>query len=174
MTTATWTSSGHLLGLEDLGRDQLFSLIDDAEACLPIVRGTVPGDSVLEGRIIANLFLENSTRTRVSFSVAAQRLGGRVVDLLGSTSSASKGESLVDTAANIAAMGVDGIVVRCSASGGPALIAEHVEVGVRKARALLNDLSRPDPLGHRRSRRKDLSHALTTTNALTKSAIPTV
>jgi aspartate carbamoyltransferase catalytic subunit len=133
MTTATWTSSGHLLGLEDLGRDQLFSLIDDAEACLPIVRGTVPGDSVLDGRIIANLFLENSTRTRVSFSVAAQRLGGRVVDLLGSTSSASKGESLVDTAANIAAMGVDGIVVRCSDSGGAALIAEHVEVPVINA-----------------------------------------
>ncbi|MAA51892.1 MAG: aspartate carbamoyltransferase [Phycisphaerae bacterium] len=133
MTTSTWTSRGHLLDLETLSSAQLRALVDDAESFLPIVQGTMPDVPMLEGSVIANLFLENSTRTRVSFSVAAHRLGARVVDLLGSSSSTSKGESLVDTASNIAAMGVDGIVVRCSASGGAALIAEHVEVPVINA-----------------------------------------
>ena len=133
MTTATWTSSGHLLGLEGLTRDDLLLLLDEAEACLPVLRGDMPARTDLAGRVVANLFLENSTRTRVSFSVAARRLGGQVVDLLGSSSSASKGESLVDTATNIAAMGVDGIVVRCGASGGAALVSEHVDVPVINA-----------------------------------------
>ena len=133
MTTLTWTSRGHLLDLETLSSAQLRALVDDAESFLPIVQGTMPDVPMLEGSVIANLFLENSTRTRVSFSVAAHRLGARVVDLLGSSSSTSKGESLVDTASNIAAMGVDGIVVRCSSSGGAALIAKHVEVPVINA-----------------------------------------
>ena len=133
MTTATWTSQGHLLGLETLSGDQLRSIVDDAEAFLPIVQGTMPDASLLEGRVVANLFLENSTRTRVSFSVAAHRLGAEVVDLLGSSASTSKGESLVDTASNIAAMGVDGIVIRCAASGGAELLAQHVNVPVINA-----------------------------------------
>ena len=133
MTTATWTGTGHLLALEPLSGPQLRALVDDAESYLPIVQGAVPDSTLLKGRVIANLFLENSTRTRVSFSVAAHRLGAQVVDLLGSSSSTSKGESLVDTAANIAAMGVDGIVIRCGASGGAALVAEHVSVPVINA-----------------------------------------
>ena len=133
MSTATWTSSGHLLGLEGLTREQFHSILDDAESFLPAVQGITDMGDVLSGRVVANLFLENSTRTRVSFSVAARRLGADVVDLLGSTSSASKGESLVDTATNIAAMGVDGLVVRCSESGGAALIAEHVNIPVLNA-----------------------------------------
>ena len=133
MSTATWTSSGHLLGLEGLAREQLHSILDDAESFLPAVQGVTDMGDVLAGRIVANLFLENSTRTRVSFSVAARRLGADVVDLLGGTSSASKGESLVDTATNIAAMGVDALVVRCSESGGAALIADHVNIPVLNA-----------------------------------------
>ena len=133
MSTATWTSSGHLLGLSDLSREQILEIVDEAETFLPVARGITAGEPILQDRVIANLFLENSTRTRVSFSVATQRLGGQVVDLLGGTSSTSKGESLVDTASNIAAMGVDAIVVRCSEPGGPALIAEHVDVPVINA-----------------------------------------
>ena len=133
MSTTTWAATGHLLGLEGLSRTQLHAMLDDAEQFLPIVQGVVDPEPLLGGRVVANLFLENSTRTRVSFSVAAQRLGAQVVDLLGSTSSSTKGESLVDTAANIAAMGVDAIVVRCTASGGPQLISEHVGVPVLNA-----------------------------------------
>lgn len=100
---------------------------------MPVVAGDEPGTDCLDGRIVANLFLENSTRTRISFTVAALRLGATTVDLLGSTSSVSKGESLTDTARNIAAMGIDAIVVRCGASGGAHLIAQHVDVPVINA-----------------------------------------
>ena len=133
MSTATWAATGHLLGLEGLSRDQLHAMLDDAEQFLPVVEGVVDPEPVLDGRIVANLFLENSTRTRVSFSVAARRLGADVIDLLGGTSSSSKGESLIDTAANIAAMGVDAVVVRCTASGGPQLIASNLDIPVLNA-----------------------------------------
>ena len=133
MSTATWAATGHLLGLEGLSRDQLHAMLDDAEQFLPVVEGAVDSEPVLAGRIVANLFLVNSTRTRVSFSVAAHRLGADVIDLLGGTSSSSKGESLIDTAANIAAMGVDAVVVRCTASGGPQLIASHLDIPVLNA-----------------------------------------
>ncbi len=100
---------------------------------MPVVEGQSPPRDDLHGRIVANLFLENSTRTRVSFTVAAHRLGATTVDLLGSSSSASKGETLVDTARNVAAMGVSAIVVRCAASGGAHLVARHVDVPVINA-----------------------------------------
>ncbi len=122
------TSTTHLLGLRHMSRDRLIGLLESAATFLPIVRGEASGHDQLAGCIIANLFLENSTRTRVSFTVAAHRLGANTVDLLGSTSSTSKGETLIDTARNVAAMGVDAIVVRCSASGGAHLIAEHVSM----------------------------------------------
>lgn len=90
-------------------------------------------DAPLRGKIIANLFMENSTRTRCSFTIATKRLGGDYVDLLGATSSASKGETLVDTALNLEAMGVSGIVVRCTEEQGPWDIAEHVGIPVINA-----------------------------------------
>ena len=130
---ATSTATHHLLGLRLLSRDRLIGLLESAAACLPIVRGEEPASESLRGRVIANLFLENSTRTRVSFSIAARRLGAETVDLLGSTSSASKGESLVDTARNISAMGADAIVVRCGQSGGAHLVAASVNVPVINA-----------------------------------------
>lgn len=80
----------------------------------------------LAGAIIANLFFEDSTRTRTSFSVAAKRLGAEVVDLLGGISSVSKGETLIDTARNVEAMGVAALVVRARQSGAAAMIAGSV------------------------------------------------
>jgi aspartate carbamoyltransferase catalytic subunit len=77
----------------------------------------------LAGRVVANLFFEDSTRTRVSFALAAERLGARVVNLTSVGSSVSKGESLVDTALNVAAMGVDAVVMRHRSSGAPHLVA---------------------------------------------------
>jgi aspartate carbamoyltransferase catalytic subunit len=129
----TTTSTRHLLGLRHMSRDRLIGLLESAAGFLPVVTGEAAGHERLSGRIIANLFLENSTRTRVSFTVAARRLGASTVDLLGSTSSGSKGETLIDTARNIAAMGVDAIVVRCGVSGGAHLIADHVSVPVINA-----------------------------------------
>ncbi len=129
----TATSNTHLLGLRDMSRDRLVGLLESGASFLPVVTGEAPGHTQLEGRIIANLFLENSTRTRVSFTVAARRLGASTVDLLGSTSSASKGETLADTARNVAAMGVDAVVLRCSASGGAHLVAGQVDIPVINA-----------------------------------------
>lgn len=91
-----------------------------------------PAD-LLAGKTVANLFFENSTRTRVSFTVAAQRLGANIVDLGSSGSSMSKGETLIDTAWTIESMGVDALVVRASQSGACQLIADHVEIPVINA-----------------------------------------
>ncbi len=87
----------------------------------------------LAGKIIANCFLEDSTRTRCSFEVAAQRLGATTINLSASGSSTSKGESLADTARTLAAMGVDAIVVRTAASGGAKLVADTVDCPVINA-----------------------------------------
>jgi len=87
----------------------------------------------LAQKIVANLFLENSTRTRCSFTIATKRLGGDVVDLLGGTSSVSKGESIVDTALNLEAMGVAAIVIRCTSDTGPWDVADQVGTPVINA-----------------------------------------
>lgn len=87
----------------------------------------------LAGRTVANLFFEDSTRTRVSFTLAARRLGADVVDLSARGSSVSKGETAVDTATTIAAMGVDAIVIRHAASGAAELVARAVDCSVFNA-----------------------------------------
>ena len=116
-------NSTSLLGLRGMSRDDLTGLLDRAAQCLPMVTGEEPSvPSSGPRRIVANLFLEDSTRTRCSFEVAAKRLGHDTVNLTAKGTSVSKGENLVDTAATIAAMGVDSIVIRCSESGGAALV----------------------------------------------------
>ena len=121
------------LALEGLSAMQLTGLLDHAERLLSSAVGDAPAERVLAGKLIANLFFEDSTRTRVSFEIAARRLGAEVVNLGASGSSASKGESLVDTARNIEAMGVDVLVVRCAISGGAALVADNVKCAVVNA-----------------------------------------
>jgi aspartate carbamoyltransferase catalytic subunit len=117
---------GGLLGLEGLSAAQL-------RAFLALARDKAGGtERTLAGKIIANLFFEDSTRTRTSFSIAAKRLGADVVDL-GSSSSVNKGESLIDTARNIEAMGVSGFVVRARQSGAAAMIASAVKCPVVNA-----------------------------------------
>ena len=100
---------------------------------LPIARGEAPATDDLSGKTVATLFFENSTRTRLSFTMAGKRVGAEVLDLNASTSSSSKGETLLDTALNVQAMGVDGLVLRCSASGGPQLVAKGVRIPVINA-----------------------------------------
>lgn len=119
-----------LLGLQGMEREHLVHLL---RACRAMAR--VPGAHAraLAGKVVANLFFEDSTRTRLSFTVAAQRLGADVVDLSGHTSSVSKGETLIDTATNIEAMGVSALVVRAKQSGAAALIADHVAIPVLNA-----------------------------------------
>ncbi len=152
----------HLLALDGMSGGQITSLLDRAERYLPIVGREQPPIDVLGRRIIANMFLEDSTRTRGSFTVAAQRLGAQTVELTGKGSSISKGESLLDTAWTIESFGVDAIVMRTSAAGGAALVAANVNVPVINAgdgrhehptQGLLDLLTMRQRLGDLRGRR---------------------
>src|SRR5205085_12419750 len=87
----------------------------------------------LADKVVVNLFFEPSTRTRMSFSLAARRLGADVLDFSPSGSSTSKGETFIDTAKNIESMGIDLVVVRHSATGAPHLLAQHLKAGVINA-----------------------------------------
>ncbi|MFK7759632.1 MAG: aspartate carbamoyltransferase catalytic subunit [Phycisphaerales bacterium] len=104
-----------------------------ARAVLSSAHGEQWNGNELDGRVVANVFFEDSTRTRVSFSIAAQTLGASVVDLTSSGSSVAKGESLLDTAWTIEAMGVDAMVVRASQSGAGELIDTHTKCSVINA-----------------------------------------
>jgi aspartate carbamoyltransferase catalytic subunit len=131
-TSVTWDRR-HLLGLEGLSAADITGLLDRAETLMLVARSAAPRLTSLAQRTIACLFFENSTRTRSSFSLAVRRLGGDTIDITSAASSITKGESLVDTALNLQAMGVHGLVVRCSASGGTHLIANAVDVPVINA-----------------------------------------
>ena len=120
----------HLLGLDGLAAETITSILDRAESFLQIVKDQNAKKDAIDpkptGRIAANVFFENSTRTRVSFTVAAKRLGIETIDLLGSTSSTSKGETALDTVRNLEAMGIDTFVIRTNKAGLPYAIAKHV------------------------------------------------
>ncbi len=116
----------HLLSTEGLSRDILTQILDTASQFVSVNDREVKKVPLLRGKSVFNLFFENSTRTRTTFEIAAQRLSADVFNLDIARSSASKGESLLDTIANLSAMAADIFVVRHSESGAPCLIAEHV------------------------------------------------
>ncbi len=110
----------HLLGLQNFPAADLRDLLHQTLAAKHEPARSKP----LAGRLVANLFFEDSTRTRNSFTAAAYALGAQVIDLLGSSSSVSKGETLIDTARNVEAMGVAAVCVRAKQSGSAAMIAK--------------------------------------------------
>jgi len=116
----------HLLTLDGLPRDIITHILDTAETFVPLTEREVKKVPLLRGKSVFNLFFENSTRTRTTFEIAAKRLSADVYNLNINVSSASKGESLLDTISNLSAMQADLFVVRHSASGAPHLIAQHV------------------------------------------------
>ncbi|MCY1046931.1 aspartate carbamoyltransferase catalytic subunit [Corallococcus sp. bb12-1] len=120
----------HLLGIAGWRRDELEALLDRAQAHLP---GGPDASHVLRGKVVANLFFEDSTRTRSSFEVAARRLGADVLNWSFVGSSVSKGETLLDTARNIEALGPAAIIIRHRSSGAPHLVAQHVKCAVVNA-----------------------------------------
>lgn len=129
---AAWTRQ-HLLGLEDLSAEELKCILDAATTFKEATGGCRQKLPVLAGRTCANLFFEASTRTRTSFSLAARRLGADTVDFTASGSSLSKGETFIDTAKNIEAMGVDVVVVRHHTPGTPHLLAQNLDCSVINA-----------------------------------------
>lgn len=116
----------HLLSIEGLPREVIVHILDTASSFLNVSDREVKKVPLLRGKSVFNLFFENSTRTRTTFEIAATRLSADVVNLDVRTSSTSKGESLLDTIDNLAAMHADIFVVRHGESGAPFMIARHV------------------------------------------------
>ncbi len=123
----------HLLDLERLTADEITLLLDMAEQLQAAFAAKHEKLTLLRGCTIANVFFENSTRTRNSFSLAAKRLGADTIEFSSSGSSVAKGETFIDTAKTIEAMGVDAVVVRHSAPGTPHLLARHMDCCVLNA-----------------------------------------
>ncbi|HEX6130479.1 MAG TPA: aspartate carbamoyltransferase catalytic subunit [Actinomycetota bacterium] len=109
----------HLLSIRDLTADDVTRILDTAESFREVGTRVIKKVPALRGRTVVNLFYEGSTRTRISFELAAKRLSADVINFTTSGSSVSKGESLKDTALTLQAMGADAIVVRHSSSGAP-------------------------------------------------------
>lgn len=117
----------NLLSAGQLSRAGIVEVLEVAEAFAEVTRRSVPKVPTLRGRLVATLFYEESTRTRLSFETAARRLSADVVSLSVATSSVKKGESLRDTAKTVEALGAHALVVRHRASGAPAQVARFVE-----------------------------------------------
>lgn len=123
----------HLLGIEGLNPVTVTTLLDLAESYVLLNRSGKTQRDLLRGRTLINLFFEDSTRTRTSFELAGRRLGADVVNMSVATSSVSKGETLLDTAATLNAMNCDLLVVRHNRSGAPHLLAQKVGAAVINA-----------------------------------------
>ncbi|RMH42467.1 MAG: aspartate carbamoyltransferase catalytic subunit [Deltaproteobacteria bacterium] len=123
----------HLLGIEPLDAADILQILDLADTFVDISERPIKKVPTLRGRTVLNVFLEPSTRTRVSFELAAKRMSADAVNISGSSSSRTKGETVLDTARNLQAMNPDVIVVRHSAAGAPHLIAGHVDAAVINA-----------------------------------------
>ena len=128
----------HLLTLDGLPRDILTAILDTAAPFTEVAEREVKKLPLLRGKSVFNLFFENSTRTRTTFEIAAKRLSADVVNLNINTSSAAKGESLLDTVDNLCAMQADMFVVRHAASGAPMLIAQHLRNTRREHISVVN------------------------------------
>ncbi len=123
----------HLLSITQLSRDDVTRILDTADSFREVGTRVIKKVPALRGRTVVNLFYENSTRTRISFELAAKRLSADVINFSSGGSSVSKGESLKDTALTLQAMGADAIVIRHSSSGSPATLTRWVTASVLNA-----------------------------------------
>ncbi len=123
----------HILGLEQLSPDDITFLLRSAASFKEISTRQIKKVPALRGRTVINLFFEPSTRTRLSFEVAAKRMSADTFNISASTSSLKKGETLIDTALNLAAMKPDIIIIRHSHSGSPGLLAKHTKASIINA-----------------------------------------
>jgi aspartate carbamoyltransferase catalytic subunit len=123
----------HLIGLRDLSREEIEHILDTAEGFEEISTRSVKKAPTLRGKVVVNLFFEDSTRTRNSFSLAANRLSADVIEFTQKSSSVSKGETLLDTARNLEAMGIDIVVIRHSAGGAPKFLSRNINACVINA-----------------------------------------
>jgi aspartate carbamoyltransferase catalytic subunit len=125
--------SRHLLGLEGTPKEDIELILDTAISFKEVIQRPIKKVPTLQGKTIVNLFFENSTRTRVSFELAARRLSADVTSFQASSSSVNKGETLKDTARNIEAMKVDMVVMRHSAIGSPHFLSKILDCNIINA-----------------------------------------
>ncbi|SDP39871.1 aspartate carbamoyltransferase catalytic subunit [Desulforhopalus singaporensis] len=123
----------HIFGIDQLSEQDITYILRTAQSFKEISNRPIKKVPTLRGKTIINLFFEPSTRTRMSFEIAAKRMSADTFNIAASTSSTTKGETLIDTAANLQAMKPDIIVVRHSSSGAPQLLAKHIDASVVNA-----------------------------------------
>jgi len=123
----------HLLGLRELSAEEITYILDTAEGFEQISTRSVKKAPPLRGKVVVNLFFEDSTRTRNSFALAANRLSADIIEFTKKTSSVSKGESLLDTARNLEALGIDIVVVRHNAGGATKFLSRNINACVINA-----------------------------------------
>jgi len=128
----TWTRKD-LLGLEELTQEEIELILSTAESFKEVSSREIKKVPALRGKTVVNLFYEPSTRTRVSFEVAAKRLSADVINIATETSSVRKGETLIDTGKNIQALKADIIVMRHNYSGAAHMLARHLDISVVNA-----------------------------------------
>lgn len=152
----------HLLGIKELQKQDIDSIFQTADNFKQVLQRPIKKVPALRDTTVANIFFENSTRTRISFELAEKRLSADVVNFSASGSSVSKGETLIDTVNNILAMKVDMVVMRHSASGAPWFLANHIDASIINAgdginehptQALLDAFSMREKLGDLKGRR---------------------
>jgi aspartate carbamoyltransferase catalytic subunit len=123
----------HLLGIEHLDAADIVQVLDLAETFFALGDRPIKKVPTLRGRTVINLFFESSTRTRTSFEIAAKRMSADAINISSSSSSATKGETLLDTAKNLEAMHPDVVVLRHSFGGAPHLLAKHLDCAIVNA-----------------------------------------
>lgn len=152
----------HLLGIKELKTEDIHAIFRTADNFKQVLQRPIKKVPTLRDTTVANVFFENSTRTRISFELAEKRLSADVVNFSASGSSVSKGETLIDTVNNILAMKVDMVVMRHSASGAPWFLAEHIDASIINAgdginehptQALLDAFSMRERLGELKGKR---------------------
>ncbi len=149
-------STKHLLGIKNLNAKDIELIFQTAENFKGVLQRPIKKVPSLRDTTIVNLFYENSTRTRISFELAEKRLGADTINFATSSSSVSKGETLIDTVKNILSMKVDMVVMRHSASGAPHFLSQHIPAAIVNAgdgtnehptQALLDSFSIKEKLG---------------------------
>jgi len=161
-----------LLGLEYLGAEEILTVLDTARAFSEVSTRAIKKVPALRGKTVVNLFYEASTRTRASFELAEKRLSADIINMNVSTSSVTKGETLLDTVRNLCAYKIDVIVIRHAMSGAPIYLARNIECSVVNAgdgmhehptQALLDIYTLREKLGDLRGRRivivGDIAHS---------------
>jgi aspartate carbamoyltransferase catalytic subunit len=132
-------STKHLLGIKNLTQEDISLILSTAQQFKKVLQRPVKKVPSLREVTIVNLFYENSTRTRISFELAEKRLSADIINFTASASSATKGETLLDTVNNILSMKVDMVVMRHSASGAPHFLAEHIPAAIVNAGDGINE-----------------------------------